>query len=89
MDVDAARFMFVDINSTWLGIYNPMTVEFIMPETSVGNNIPAATICRVEIAYVGEDVACLQKDIINNPALGLLTYESRFFYFEIILKIKI
>jgi hypothetical protein len=71
--------MFVDINSTWLGIYDPMNVQIIMPETSLGNNVPAATICRVEVAYVGQDVACLQKGIINNQALGFINYESRYF----------
>lgn len=44
-----------------------------MSETQISNGIPAGSICRVKVHYVGTDVSCVQKDVINKQ----VTYESK------------
>jgi hypothetical protein len=58
-----------------------MNVEVVMPETIIGNNIPAATICSVKLIYAGMYATCVQKEYINNMA-GKISYLQRLIQFK-------
>jgi hypothetical protein len=56
-----------------------MNIEVVMPETIVGNNIPAATICSVQLVYTGMYATCVQKEYINTMQI---TYLQRMIQFK-------
>ena len=70
------KAVFFDIYTQPGVLYSPMNVEVVMPETIIGNNIPAATICSVKLIYVGMYATCVQKEYINNMA-GKISYLQR------------
>lgn len=54
-----------------------MDLEVLVPETDIASNIPAATICKVEIFYVGQYVNCVQKSLINDLTNAQIAYSKR------------
>lgn len=67
------RAIFLDIYTKPGSIYQPMTVEVIMPETVLGNSIPAATVCRVEMYYTGVYSVCAQPTYTNTYDVSYLS----------------
>ena len=83
------RAFYFDIYTKPGSVYMPMDVEVIMPETVIGSNVPAATVCSVKILYTGIFSGCLQKDYINDANNNKITYLQRlsslinfFLYFQ-------
>ena len=68
-NINQPRAIYFDIYTKPGSIYIPMNVEIIMPETILGNNIPAATICSVKLIYTGIYSVCAQKEFINQNRL--------------------
>lgn len=66
------RGIFLDIYTLPGSIYQPMTVEVIMPETVLGNSIPAATVCSVKMYYTGIYSVCAQPAYSNNYQVSYL-----------------
>ncbi len=58
-----------------------MNVEVVMPETIIGNSIPAATICSVKLIYAGMYATCVQKEYVNNM-VGKISYLQRMIQFK-------
>ena len=54
-----------------------MTVRITTNETYVGSKIPAASICRVKVLYVGQNVPCLIPTLYNQNQSPFVTYSSR------------
>ena len=78
------RAIYFDIYTQPGIVYTPMNVEIVMPETIIGNGIPAGTICSVQLYYVGIYATCVQQQYVNNLANGQISYLQRFeliFYF--------
>lgn len=63
-------------------LYEPMDIEIIMPETELGSNIPAATLCTVKMHYVGIYSKCAQQMYVNDRANNQLTYLQRMIKFK-------
>jgi hypothetical protein len=55
-----------------------MTLQITTNETYPGSGIPAASICLVEILYVGENVPCLIPTLYNQYQSPFITYSSQF-----------
>ena len=72
------RAFYLDMYTKPGSIYTPMNISIIMPETVIGNNIPAATVCSVQIYYVGAFSSCIRKDFINNPLNYQIQYLQRY-----------
>lgn len=77
-NINQPRAVYFDIYTTPGSLYIPTTVEVVMPETVIGNGIPAATVCSVQIYYVGMYSTCVQKEYINTMANGRISYYQRF-----------
>lgn len=71
-DVGQPRAFFLDIYTQPGSVYEPMNVEFVMPETVLGNGVPAATICSVQMYYVGVYSVCAQSAYVNNYQISYL-----------------
>jgi hypothetical protein len=72
-----ARALYFDIKTNPGSIYMPMDVEIVMPETKAGSGVLAASICRVELDYVGINSLCVQKELVNDPQSGRVSYFQR------------
>jgi hypothetical protein len=66
------RSVYFDIYTQPGTLYSPMDVEVVVPETIIGNMVPAASICSVKLVYVGIFATCVQKEYINNLKLSYL-----------------
>ncbi|CAF2076674.1 unnamed protein product [Rotaria magnacalcarata] len=72
------RLFYCDIYTKATGIYTPMSLRITTNETSIGSRIPAASICLVEILYVGQNLRCLIPQFYNQDQSSLITYSSRY-----------
>ena len=77
LNISDPRAFYLDMFTSPGSIYMPMTVEIVMPETIIGNKIPAATVCRVTVSYVGDFSSCVRKDLINDPYNSQIQYLQR------------
>jgi hypothetical protein len=75
--VSQPRAIFLDIYTQPGSVYEPMDVEILMPETILGNNIPAATVCSVSMYYVGIYSVCAQSTYVNQMANGQIGFLQR------------
>ena len=76
-NIRTPRAIYFDIYTQPGSVYMPFDVEVIMPETSIGSNVPAATVCSVKILYTGIYSGCVQKDYINNLNNNKISYLQR------------
>lgn len=76
-DAYQTRLIYFDIYTQPTGIYQPLTVEIVAPESATGSGIPAATICKAQVYYVGKNALCTQSAIINADYSGSVSYLSR------------
>ncbi|CAF3632430.1 unnamed protein product [Rotaria sordida] len=72
------RLFYYDIFTKPTGIYTPMILRIKTNETSFGSGIPAASICRVKILYVGSNLPCLMQTLYNQDNSPFITYSSRY-----------
>ncbi|CAF0786583.1 unnamed protein product [Brachionus calyciflorus] len=80
--VKEPRAIYFDIYTKPGSVYIPMDVEIVMPEIFVGSNIPAATVCSVQVYYVGIYSVCAQQSFINNAKNGKISYLQRMISFK-------
>ena len=66
------RSVYFDIYTQPGTLYGKMDVEVVVPETIIGNMVPAASICSVRLVYAGIYAQCVQKEYINNLKLSYL-----------------
>ena len=71
------RAFFLDMITSPGSIYMPMNVEIVMPEAILNSNIPAATVCSLQIFYVGAFSSCVQQNFINDPNNNRIQYLQR------------
>jgi len=57
-----------------------MVLQITTNETYPGSGIPAASICLVEILYVGQNLPCLISTFYNQYQSPFVTYSSRLIY---------
>jgi hypothetical protein len=76
-NVSQPRAIFFDIYTTPGSIYEPMEIEIDMPETVLGNNIPAAVVCSVQMFYVGVYSVCAQQLYVNNMNNDQINYNAK------------
>ncbi len=81
-DIKTPRAVYFDMYTQPGSIYMPMNIEIIMPETVLGNSIPAATVCSVKLLYVGVNSQCAQRDFINAASNGRINYYQRMAQFK-------
>ncbi len=72
------RLFYYDIYTKADSVYTPMTLRITTNETYPGSSIPAASICLVQVLYVGENVPCLIPTLYNQDQSPFVTYSSRF-----------
>ena len=90
------KAVFFDIYTQPGVLYSPMNVEVVMPETIIGNNIPAATICSVKLQrmiQLKNDKAIISLDSFCNTATTSSSIDPidgmiRFCNLILLLKIK-
>jgi hypothetical protein len=73
------RLFYYDIYTQANSIYTPMTLRITTNETYPGSQIPAASICLVQILYVGQNTPCLIQTLYNQNESPFITYSSRLF----------
>jgi len=73
------RLFYYDIYTQPNGIYTPMTLKITTNETYPGSQIPAASICLVQILYVGANTPCFIQTLYNEDQSPFVTYSSRLF----------
>jgi hypothetical protein len=59
------RMAYLDIYTSPGLVYSPMTLKISIPETVLGNSIPAGSVCLASIHYVGIYAKCVQQMFIN------------------------
>ena len=74
------KAFFFDIYTQPGFIYSPMNLEVTMPETIVGNSVPAATICSVKVLYAGIYSKCVQQEYVNSLQTSYLQRMIQFKY---------
>lgn len=84
--VGQARAIYLDVYTQAGTVYEPMEVEIVMPETVLGNNIPAATVCTVQMYYVGIFSVCAQSQYVNAYQIS---YFSRYSIFSLSLSLSL
>jgi hypothetical protein len=65
-NIGETRAMFIDIYTDPDSIYEPMDIEVVMPETFLGSNLLAASVCDLKVVYTGLHTSCIQKDFLNS-----------------------
>lgn len=81
-DIKKPRAVYFDMYTQPGSVYIPMDIEVIMPETVLGNSIPAATVCSVKLVYAGVNSRCAQKDFINTASNNRINYYQRMVQFK-------
>ncbi|CAF4036975.1 unnamed protein product [Adineta steineri] len=72
------RLFYYDIYTQPNGIYTPMTLSITTNETTPGSGIAAASICAVQVLYVGQNTPCLIPTLYNQNQSPFITYASRY-----------
>lgn len=76
-NIKETRAIYFDVYTKPGSVIMPMNVEIVMPETILGSNIPAATVCSVKMYYVGMYSVCAQQSFINNIQNNRINYYQR------------
>ncbi len=59
---DKPRAFYLDVFTKPGVVYSPLELTINVPETSLGNMIPAARVCSIEKIYVGRFVSCAEEE---------------------------
>lgn len=78
IDARRPKPIYFDMYTKPGSVYQQMDIEIIMPETELGSNIPAATVCSVKVYYVGMYSACAQQLYINENEISYLQRMIKF-----------
>ncbi|RNA15674.1 hypothetical protein BpHYR1_008571 [Brachionus plicatilis] len=76
------RAIYFDMYTKPGSVYQEMDIEVLMPETLLGSNTPAATVCTVKLHYVGMYSTCAQQLYINEPANNHISYLQKMIKFK-------
>lgn len=76
------RAIYFDVYTKPGSVMIPTSVEIVMPETVIGNGIPAATVCNIKMVYVGMYAVCAQQAFINNVNHNRISYLQRMIRFK-------
>lgn len=76
------RLFYYDIYTQPNAVYTPMVLQITTNETYPGSQIPAASICYVQILYVGSNIPCLISTLYNQNESPFITYSSRLTLFS-------